>query len=139
MTIQCPTCLRVFPDEHTGFSVDSHRKSGRRSVCRACDHKTFDAKSYEDPGYIYIMAHPLMRGLKVGKTVDLAKRLSHANTHCPLSAFRMVYTVFSKDTSNDDWKIMREIKDRRLFGEWYDIRVSGLRDVIDKHVVFEKP
>ena len=97
-------------------------------------------------GYIYVIKHPNLRGLKIGYSrKGGVYRVRDANCWCPDNAFSVVKEWrFEMDVCRVERLIHRCFIDYQLEGEWFDIAEDEAIEFIhelatqDRHEAFRR-
>jgi hypothetical protein len=94
--------------------------------------KTFasaeDARKTRTDGFVYVISHPRLPGVKVGKAFDADRRLATYQTGCPERAYRLEYVSdYCEDAQAVESLAMNGLADARLEGEWFDITPAAAR------------
>lgn len=73
-------------------------------------------------GYVYFLIHPQLGNYtKIGSCIDIGDRLSSFNVGCPLKQYSMVYYFFSSDRRKDEKELHKQLANKNISGEWFDI------------------
>lgn len=83
-------------------------------------------------GFVYLLQHPKMYGIKVGSTIDVDDRLRQYNTGCPFRDYRILGYVFSSDRGELEDLIHQKLAKHRLSGEWFDIPSTTIKALLAK-------
>ena len=82
-------------------------------------------------GVVYVVSHPALRGVKIGRAFDSKGRLAHYQTGCPDRAYQLDYSSpYVSDVAALEREIHTWLAPHRLSGEWYDITADVARDVV---------
>lgn len=83
--------------------------------------------------YIYIIVHPKFEGwIKLGRTVDLKKRLDGYQTGCPFRDYKIVYSKFIPNTitvTNIENYFKTTVHNNGF--EWFNISVEDAISIIE--------
>jgi hypothetical protein len=82
-------------------------------------------------GFVYLISHPRMNGLKIGRAFDPEARLAGYQTGCPYRQYKLEYAVYFKDCMQTERDIHTLLSDRRLKGEWFAVPRHVAEDLID--------
>lgn len=93
------------------------------------------AEKRRKDGVVYVMTHPAMRGVKIGKAFDPDSRLQSYQTGCPDRAYKMAWvSPYVDDASTLEKEIHSLLHRYRMNGEWFDLSVSDVNFFSD-HLV----
>ena len=82
-------------------------------------------------GVIYVVSHPQMTGIKIGRAFDARSRLSNYNTGCPNREYRLEYvSPYVADVVDLEARVHGWADDYRLKGEWFSLPTETARIVI---------
>lgn len=84
-------------------------------------------------GFVYLVAANRGTGVKIGWAVDPKKRLSQLQSGTR-EKLRLVYSRESTAAHRAERIAHREVADRRIRGEWFDVAHGEAKRVIDKAV-----
>lgn len=92
-----------------------------------------NARRVRNDGFVYVIHHPQLVGVKIGRAFDPASRLRNYQTGCPQRAYKLYYTSrYIKDCVRAE-KIIHGLLDAdRLEGEWFSTDKKVAREVIKK-------
>ena len=80
------------------------------------------AEKRRKDGVVYVMTHPAMRGVKIGKAFDPNSRLQSYQTGCPDRAYTLAWvSPYVADASALEKQIHKLFKADRINGEWFDV------------------
>lgn len=88
--------------------------------------------------YVYFMGKPDGTApIKIGKTQELASRLTTVRIYCPFPIDCHGYAE-TEDASSLEIAIHSHFKDRRLHREWFDVSADEARSVFESLDVLDK-
>ena len=82
-------------------------------------------------GFVYIISHPRMDGVKIGRAYDPEARTNAYQTGCPYRQYKLEYAVYFEDCYQAEKDIHNFLKDSRLQGEWFAVPRHVAEDLID--------
>ena len=143
--IEMEQVLERYLDGDTSMCVEiqENKRIGADAACesfalkveaRASELEEEDDK--EQQGFVYGMVSEAFPGLvKIGRTNDLEKRLSHANTFCAPAPFRVVAQVPSMDAPRDERMAHASFADQREEGEFFRVSVQAVENFFTMYVL----
>lgn len=84
-------------------------------------------------GYVYVITHPKLEGVKIGSAIDVDKRLSQYNVCCPRKEFKLYTYIFSMDRAELETVIHTKLQEDRLEGEWFAVCPKDAKELLLKH------
>lgn len=91
--------------------------------------KGIDQKEY---GYVYFVRNGYSNSLKIGKSLDLNKRVKGFNTLMPDGVFLHGF-IYSKDFSNIEKELHLRFKDLNIKGEWFNIEYKDFESKLSDY------
>lgn len=86
-------------------------------------------------GYVYATTSDAFPGLvKIGRTDNLSKRMSSANTFCAPAPHVIVASASSLDNVRDENKAHCHFRDRHVKGEFFRVSVEEVQTYFDEHI-----
>jgi len=83
-------------------------------------------------GFLYIIAHPRLPGIKIGRAFDPASRLRGYQTGCPERAYYLAHvSPYFEDCVAHEKTIHDTLSPWRLQGEWFSLPVSTASRLLD--------
>jgi len=134
---KCNKCKGTKPltDYHASKgSIDGHINTCKKCELRNClDRKTKESYiRYKDKTiYIYIITHPKFKGwVKIGRAVNIQKRLDSYQTGCPLREYELEYYLKVKEPREYEHAFNYLFTENKY--EWFEINVGYAKELIDK-------
>ena len=82
-------------------------------------------------GVLYIISHPRMEGIKIGRAFDADSRLNNYQTGCPNREYRLEYvSPYIEDCVSAEKAIFTELEAYQLKGEWFALDTSQAKFAI---------
>ena len=81
---------------------------------------------------VYFVKHKTMKPIKIGVTSNLTKRLQALRVSCPYG-LDLIGRILSPEPKELESKLHKRLKSKRLNGEWFDISISEVKDIIDEY------
>ena len=73
-------------------------------------------------GVIYVIDHPRLKGVKIGRAFDADSRLNNYQTGCPHREYRLFYvSSYVEDVAGAEQYVHAQLADERLRGEWFEL------------------
>ncbi len=108
------------------------RETARRMLALGADFSTAQqAEATERQGFVYIITHPRLKGVKVGRAYDPTNRVRGYQTGCPERAYRLAYAAYFEDCHAAELMIHARLADYRLQGEWFDLAPDEAQEAIE--------
>lgn len=92
------------------------------------------AAKYEETnsnGFVYVICHPRLRGIKIGRACNPVSRLKSYQTGCPERAYYLYYAMYFHDCVNAELAMHARLDPYRLEGEWFDLRPEQGQEAIE--------
>jgi len=88
------------------------------------DRAVVNEKSRVD-GVIYVISHPRMDGVKIGKAFNAESRLRTFQTGCPHREYHLEFqSIYFEDAVSAERKVHGYFYDKRMQGEWFDVEAD---------------
>ncbi|MEM7200272.1 MAG: GIY-YIG nuclease family protein [Planctomycetota bacterium] len=88
-------------------------------------------------GFLYVISHPLMRGVKIGRAFNPRERLAQYQTACPERAYHLAYEgPYFEDCESTERRVHQALNGFRLRGEWFAVSVDLAVEVIKSQSPF---
>lgn len=85
-------------------------------------------------GFVYIISHPHLDGIKIGRAFDPYSRLSSYQTGCPYREYKLDYAVYFTDCQQAERDLHKELSEHRIGkGEWYAMPRHVAEEIIDMY------
>ena len=81
---------------------------------------------------VYFVKHKFMKPIKIGFTSNLTKRLQSLKVTSPYG-LDLIGRILSPEPKELESKLHKRLKSKRLNGEWFDISISEVKDIIDEY------
>lgn len=82
-------------------------------------------------GFVYVISHPRLEGVKVGRAFDPDSRLLGYQTGCPRRAYRLRYATYFENAHTAERAIHARLKAHQLEGEWFSIEPDDAQEAIE--------
>lgn len=83
------------------------------------------ARETRRDGIVYVITHPRLTGVKIGKAFDAESRLRGYQTGCPERAYTLSYvSTYTADCAALEKAVHESLASTRLQGEWFAITVD---------------
>lgn len=100
---------------------------GRDFVSAASARKT------RTDGFVYIISHPKLTGVKIGRAFDPLSRLRGYQTGCPQRAYELSYTSpYVADCPELERSVHDVLEADRLEGEWFNVTPEFAAAIIEQ-------
>jgi len=86
-------------------------------------------KPATQPGFIYLLNVAGTNKFKIGRTVNVIRRINELQTGCPLK-IRYVYHAYVSDTSFVETELHHKFSGQREIGEWFTLTATQVKDCI---------
>lgn len=95
------------------------------------------AETQRTDGVLYIIKHPQLTGLKIGRAFDADSRLNNYQTGCPQRAYKLVaVSRYIDDCVAAEAEVHELLKPFRLKGEWFMVTQTRAKEVISSVTSF---
>lgn len=83
-------------------------------------------------GCVYFFKHKNIEGIKIGYSLDLSpiKRFNQFKIYAPFGALMLGF-IESYDAKKLETKLHKKYSDKRMEGEWFNISINEVNDIID--------
>lgn len=100
--------------------------------------KWYGLERYESSGFVYLISYKHMDNIvKIGMTGNMRKRMGNYVTYAPFG-FNIVGMMAVRDAKYIERRIHNILADRKLNGEWFDLRGLNLEKLVtDLQTQFE--
>lgn len=96
------------------------------------DFKTAEAaEATRIDGCVYVISHPRLEGVKVGRAFSPESRLRGYQTGCPRREYRLHYAAYFEDCHAAESKIHLRLSSHQLEGEWFDVSPDEAQECIE--------
>lgn len=82
-------------------------------------------------GFVYVIDHPRLDGVKVGRACNPEARLSGYQTGCPRREYRLRYAMYFEDCYTAEAEIHARLNAHQLEGEWFAIHPDEAWECIE--------
>ena len=90
------------------------------------------AERTRSDGFLYVIAHPRLKGVKVGRAFDPESRLRGYQTGCPERAYYLAHVShYFEDCVAQEKRVHEELAAHRMQGEWFDVAPARAAAVIE--------
>lgn len=86
-------------------------------------HTMFKASEIKE-GFIYVISNPSWDYVKIGRTIDVKKRLAQMQTYSPLRDYKVEHYVFSEDINLLESSVHKSLSEHRVNGECFNVKAS---------------
>lgn len=91
------------------------------------------ARKVRADGFVYIIGHPKLTGVKIGRAFDPASRLRGYQTGCPQRAYELLYvSPYVADCPELERSVHDVLEADRLSGEWFNTEPVFAAELIDQ-------
>ena len=84
-------------------------------------------------GFVYVIFHPQLRGVKIGRAYDAESRLRGYQTGCPERAYQLHYAKYFEDCRTAEAAIHERLSSYALEGEWFALSPDEAVEAIEAH------
>jgi hypothetical protein len=116
---------RAFYDMPTGERASVRQQAmelyeaGRDFVSAA------NARQVRQDGFVYVIGHPRLLGVKIGRAFDPESRLRSYQTGCPHREYKLHFvSKYSSDCVALERQVHKALDTRRMDGEWFNVYVE---------------
>lgn len=96
-----------------------------------------EAEEVRSDGFLYIIAHPRLPGMKIGRAFNPESRLRSYQTGCPERAYELLHvSPYFEDCVTLEKMVHAALSLHRLEGEWFNVGEQFARDIIDRQSPF---
>ena len=82
-------------------------------------------------GVIYVISHPHLHGVKIGRAFDADSRLNNYQTGCPNREYHLEHvSAYIEDVAAAEHFVHEWLKHARLKGEWFDLQPQEAKDLV---------
>jgi hypothetical protein len=121
--VQVTSVVTIDPDRETlRAKTEAYRKE-RDKIMEPVEKELSGLKKPTE-GYVYVISHPEIRGLKIGETSDPESRLAQYQMYHSNPAFRFEGLFFFGDRQVAEKEIHRLLREKNISGEWFDLTVE---------------
>ena len=115
------------------FHKDKSKKQGVCGACRSCERERNNKRGRikgrkrnkvltRNAKYIYLITHPKFKGyVKIGRTINIDKRLSSYQTFCPKREFKVEYVTLTDNPLPYEWHFVDSFKRANSTSEWFEV------------------
>lgn len=98
-----------------------------RRIAQLLEGQKKEAKTLTRKSYLVYFVQEGEGLIKIGKTVDIERRMSGIQTHCPNPIRLLAY--MEGGTRGLEGKLHRLFKDKRVRGEWFDLTLEDIQSI----------
>lgn len=80
---------------------------------------------------MYVIDHPLMYGVKIGRACNPESRLRGYQTGCPRRSYRLRYALYFEDCYTAEAALHARLNYHQLEGEWFAIEPDEAQEAIE--------
>lgn len=98
-------------------------------------HKTSEeiGKSNENKkGYVYFLKDKKSKEIKIGKTLDINKRMNNYRTYSSSGIF-LIGVIYSDNYSKLEKSVLLKLSKYKIKGEWFDLDLSYVKNFINSN------
>lgn len=104
----------------------------RRMMAFGADFGTAErAEKVVTNGCIYVIDHPRLPGVKIGRAFDPKSRLRSYQTGCPERAYRLRFAAYFEDAHAVETTVHERLRAHQLEGEWFDLTAEDAQECIE--------
>ena len=97
------------------------------------------AQKTRKDGVVYIISHPRLPGIKIGRAFDAESRLKNYQTGCPHRAYRLDYvSPYVDDCYTLEAGVHAMLKPWAMEGEWFNIPTKFAQSLIDYSTTLQR-
>lgn len=89
------------------------------------------AERTELRGFVYVINHPLLEGVKVGRAYNPESRLRGYQTGCPRREYRLRFATYFENCHAAEARIHARLNAHQLAGEWFSIQPDEAQECIE--------
>jgi ubiquitin C-terminal hydrolase len=102
------------------FYNQKQLKDNKSKKCKECTRKE---RTIKRPAYIYVISHPKFKGwVKIGRAIDVNKRLDSYQTGCPNREYKLEYHILVDDPFLYEYYFSSVKKSNGY--EWFNIEIA---------------
>ena len=83
-------------------------------------------------GYVYLVWSPKWKLYKIGRTIDLKRRMYQLQSERPFERLRLVYAAEVGNQYETERLLHATVSDKHVLGEWFDLEESDIEEVLTK-------
>lgn len=83
-------------------------------------------------GFVYVITHPRIDGVKIGRAFNPEERLKGYQTGCSRREYQLFGSVYFEDAHLAEREVHARLEVDRLEGEWFDVTPAYAMQVIRK-------
>jgi hypothetical protein len=92
-----------------------------------------NARKVRTDGFVYIISHPRLPGVKIGRAFDPTSRLNNYQTGCPNRAYKLDYvSPYVQDCPTLERSIHDVLEADRMSGEWFNVDSAFAASIIEQ-------
>lgn len=127
-------CIEIEENQAVG-KVESYARFARKVMSQVDDDNTRRAHEMPQTSYVYATKSPAFPGLiKIGRTEDVAKRLSQLNTSCAPAPHVIVAVAPSFDKVRDEKTAHAFFSSARREGEFFELSEANVISYFATHI-----
>lgn len=81
-------------------------------------------------GFVYVIAHPRLSGIKIGRACNPRARLRNYQTGCPRRQYVLRYAEYFEDAHLAEAQVHLRLSSYRLEGEWFAVNAHEAQEAI---------
>lgn len=122
-------------ENHIIGKVESYSKFAKKIMTRVHENEIKEAHEMPQTCYVYATKSPAFPGLiKIGKTMDVSKRLNQLNTSCAPAPHVIVAVAPSFDDARDEKTAHAFFSKVRREGEFFELQDADVIDYFATHI-----
>lgn len=82
-------------------------------------------------GFVYVIGHPRLSGVKVGRAYNPEERLRNYQTGCPRREYVLHFAEYFEDCRAAEALIHQRLARHALSGEWFDLQPDEAQECIE--------
>lgn len=82
-------------------------------------------------GFVYVIQHPRLQGVKVGRACDPEARLRGYQTGCPRREYELKYADYFEDCYAAEAAVHARLNTHQLEGEWFAVAADEALEAIE--------
>ena len=130
-------CIEIEENQAMG-KVESYARFARKVMSQVDDDSTRRAHEMPQTSYVYATKSPAFPGLiKIGRTEDVAKRLSQLNTSCAPAPHVIVAVAPSFDKVRDEKTAHVFFSEARREGEFFELSEADVVTYFATHITVQ--